>query len=73
MKPMMIIVQPIANTQIIMINDLPSSAKETLLNQLTRRVRELKWYEYLELQDIKIIAEIYGFEELIKEIIEIEN
>lgn len=51
-----------------MMNNIPTSAKETLNKQLTRRLRELKFWEYDEAQDIKIIAESYELTELVNEI-----
>ena len=51
-----------------MTSNIPTSAKETLNKQLTRRLRELKFWEYDEAQDIKIIAESYELTELVNEI-----
>lgn len=51
-----------------MLNNIPSSAKETLLIQLRRRLRELEFWQYDEANDIRIIAESYGFIELVNEI-----
>ena len=65
---MILIVQPIANTLIIMITNLPTSARETLLNLLTNRFRDLKYWEYHEARDLRLIAETYGFTELANEI-----
>lgn len=51
-----------------MTSNITTSAKETLNKQLTRRLRELKFWEYDEAQDIKIIAETYELTELVNEI-----
>ena len=51
-----------------MMNNIPQSAKETLNKQLTRRLRELKFWEYDEAHDLKIIAETYELTELVNEI-----
>lgn len=49
-------------------NNIPTSAKETLNKQLTRRLRELKFWEYDEAQDLKIIAESHELTDLVNEI-----
>lgn len=51
-----------------MMNNIPTSAKETLNKQLTRRLRELKFWEYHEAQDLKIIAESHELTDLVNEI-----
>jgi hypothetical protein len=48
-----------------MIN-IPQSAKETLKTQLKRRLEELAYWQHEEAKDIKIIAESYGFSELVE-------
>ena len=60
-----LIVQPIANTHVIMIT---KSARETLLNILTNRYNKLQWFEYNEAKDIKVIAQSYEFNKLVEQI-----
>ena len=51
-----------------MTSNITTSAKETLKRQLTRRLRELHFWEYDEAQDLKIIAESYELTDLVNEI-----
>ncbi len=52
----------------VMTSNITTSAKETLNKQLTRRLRELNFWEHDEAQDIKIIAESYELTDLVNEI-----
>jgi alpha-L-fucosidase len=62
---MTLIVAQNTNTLTIMTN-IPQSAKETLKTQLKRRLEELAYWQHEEAKDIKIIAESYGFSELVE-------